>query len=72
MPARRSIAHFVDHCAGPQLYKTVNAGEVREAINTRYLPTACVLLQDQHPNVQIIKPYEARFSDIAGIGISKK
>ena len=49
----------------------MNAGEVKVAINTRYIPTAYALLQGQYPNVQIVKSYQAKFSDVTGIATSK-
>jgi len=59
------------YVTGPELYKAVNAGEVKVAINTRYIPTAHALLQGQYPNVQIVKSYQAKFLDVLGIATSK-
>jgi len=59
------------YVTAPELYEAVNAGEVKVAINTRYLSTAYALLDGQHPNVQIVKSYQAKFSDVLGIATRK-
>jgi len=59
------------YVTAPELYKAVNTGEVKVAINTRYIPTAHTLLEGQYPNVQIVRSYQAKFSDVLGIATSK-
>jgi polar amino acid transport system substrate-binding protein len=59
------------YVTAPEIYKAVNAGEVKVAINTRYISTAYALLDDQYPNVQIVKSYQAKFSDVLGVATSK-
>jgi polar amino acid transport system substrate-binding protein len=59
------------YVTAPELYKAVNAGEVKVAINTRYISTAYALLEGQYPNVQIVNSYQAKFSDILGIATRK-
>jgi polar amino acid transport system substrate-binding protein len=59
------------YVTAPELYKAVNAGDVKVGINTRYLATAYALLDGQYPNVQIVKSYQAKFSDILGIATRK-
>jgi len=59
------------YVTAPELYKAVNTGEVKVAINTRYIPTAYALLHGQYPNVQIVKSYEAKFLDATGNATSK-
>jgi polar amino acid transport system substrate-binding protein len=61
----------MSYVTAPELYKAVNTGEVNVAINTRYIPTGHALLQGQYPNVQIVKSYQAKFSDVLGIATSK-
>ena len=59
------------YVTAPELYKAVNTGEVKAAINTRYIPTAHALLEGQYPNVHIVRSYQAKFSDVLGIATSK-
>jgi|SRR5215813_12339836 len=59
------------YVTAPELYKAINAGEVKVAINTRYIPTAHALLHGQYRNVQIVGSYQAKFSDVLGIATGK-
>jgi polar amino acid transport system substrate-binding protein len=59
------------YVTGPELYNAVNAAEVKVAINTRYVPTAYALLRGAFPNVHIVKSYQAKFTDVTGIGTRK-
>src|SRR6266478_2033389 len=59
------------YVTAPELYKAVNAGEVKVAINTRYIPTAYAFLDGQFPNVQIVNSYQPKFSDAVGIATRK-
>jgi polar amino acid transport system substrate-binding protein len=59
------------YITAPELYSAVNAGEVKVAMNTRYVPTAYALLRSAYPNVHIVKSYQAKFTDETGIGTRK-
>jgi polar amino acid transport system substrate-binding protein len=59
------------YVTAPELYNAVNTGEVKVAINTRYIPTAHALLDNQYPNVQIVRSYQPRFSDHLGTATRK-
>jgi polar amino acid transport system substrate-binding protein len=59
------------YVTAPELYKAVNVGEVKVAINTRYISTAYALLSGQYPNMQIVKSYQVKFSDVLGIATRK-
>ncbi len=55
----------------PELFAAVEAGEVKVAVNTAYVPTAHVLSRGQYPNVKIVTSYRPRFPRATGIGIRK-
>ena len=59
------------YLTAPELFNAVNTGEVKVAINTRYIPTAYALLGGQFPNVHIVKSYQSKFSDAVGIATRK-
>ena len=59
------------YVSAPELYKTVDSGEVKVAINTAYLPTAYALSRGQYPNVKIVKSYQPKFLNVIGIGVRR-
>jgi polar amino acid transport system substrate-binding protein len=68
---KRNGFEVKSYVTAPELYRAVNSSEVKIAINTRYVATAYALLQGQYSNVQIVKSYQPKFSDMTGIGARK-
>jgi polar amino acid transport system substrate-binding protein len=59
------------YASAPELFKAVDTGEVKVAINTSYIPTAYTLSRGQFPNVRIVKSYRPKLPSVAGIGVRK-
>jgi ABC-type amino acid transport substrate-binding protein len=68
---KRNGLEVKSYVTAPERYEAVNTGEVKVAINTRYIPTAYALRDRQYPNVQIVRSYEPKFSDRVGIATRK-
>jgi ABC-type amino acid transport substrate-binding protein len=65
---RKAGLETKSYAAVPELFRAVNSGEIKVAINTTYVATAYILLQGQYPSVKVVPTYQVKFPRLAAIG----